>query len=34
MLYNRGLEMLQEFIREYKMNIYDKGVENARYRVI
>ena len=28
------VEMLQEFIREYKMNIYDRGMENARYRII
>ncbi len=28
------VDMLQEYIRDYKMNIYDCGAKNALYRII
>ena len=28
------VEMLQEYIRDYKMNIIDNGVSNATYRIV
>ena len=28
------VEMLQEYIRYYKMNIIDNGVSNATYRIV